>query len=77
MRHCLALLLLAHAASASWTGRLGLTFESSGPIEQQTLHCPSGFITGIRVRYGRTKQARQHRGQSERWGGRAVRWSGK
>ena len=32
---------------------LGLEFASDRPTETKSLHCPSGFITGIRVRYGR------------------------
>ena len=43
-------------STAPWTGLLGLKFESNRPIETKSLHCPSGFITGIRVRYGRTRQ---------------------
>ncbi|EOD41891.1 hypothetical protein EMIHUDRAFT_431858 [Emiliania huxleyi CCMP1516] len=42
-------------ASAGWTGALGLTFESNKPVEAKSLFCPSGFITGIRVKYGRTR----------------------
>ena len=34
-------------------GMLGLEFASDRPTETKSLHCPSGFITGIRVRYGR------------------------
>ena len=55
----LAQLLLACAAlpaRAGWTGLMGLTFESNRPVETKALYCPTGFITGIRVRYGRTKQ---------------------
>ena len=46
----------ALAARGAWTGLLGLTFESNAPVEAKSLHCPAGFITGIRVRYGRTRQ---------------------
>jgi hypothetical protein len=55
----LTALLLACAAlpaRAGWTGLMGLTFESNRPVETKALYCPTGFITGIRVRYGRTKQ---------------------
>jgi len=40
---------------AGWTGLLGLSFESTSPVEAKSLHCPSGFITGIRIKYGRTR----------------------
>lgn len=43
-------------ASCAWTGLLGLSFESDSPVEAKSLHCPSGFISGIRIRYGRTNQ---------------------
>ena len=36
---------------------LGLEFASDRPTETKSLHCPSGFITGIRVRYGRRAYA--------------------
>ena len=49
---CLVAVAQGHAA---WTGVLGLSFDSNQPVEAKSLHCPSGFITGIRVRYGRTK----------------------
>ena len=55
----LTALLLACAAlpaRAGWTGLMGFTFESNRPVETKALYCPTGFITGIRVRYGRTKQ---------------------
>ena len=42
-------------ARAGWTGLMGLTFESNRPVETKAL-CPTGFITRIRVRYGRAKQ---------------------
>ena len=38
-------------------GMLGLEFASDRPTETKSLHCPSGFITGIRVRYGRRAYA--------------------
>ena len=49
----------AHRAASSAAcapavqGMLGLEFASDRPTETKSLHCPSGFITGIRVRYGR------------------------
>lgn len=49
-------LLLAGSARAAWTGALGLTFESNRPVEAKSLFCPIGFITGIRVKYGRTRE---------------------
>lgn len=48
--------LLAGSARAAWTGALGLTFESNRPVEAKSLFCPIGFITGIRVKYGRTRE---------------------
>jgi len=48
--------LLMVCAHAGWTGILGLTFESDQPVEAKSLHCPTGFISGIRIKYGRTKQ---------------------
>eukprot|EP00965_Chrysotila_dentata_P224602 6194275-Pleurochrysis_carterae.AAC.3 len=59
--HRLALALVALIPAhvdCAWTGLLGLTFESDEPVEAKSLHCPTGFITGIRIRYGRTRQAR-------------------
>jgi hypothetical protein len=50
------LTLLPAGTDAAWSGLLGLKFESNRPVETKTLLCPSGFITGIRVRYGRTRQ---------------------
>ena len=52
-----------HLAASSATpaptaqGMLGLEFASDRPTETKSLHCPSGFITGIRVRYGRRAYA--------------------
>jgi len=40
-------------AAGEWTGRLGLKFESDTDIEQRSMHCPKGFITGLTVRHGR------------------------
>ena len=54
-----SLLLLAactRGGLAAWTGMLGLEFASDRPTETKSLHCPAGFITGIRVRYGRHAQ---------------------
>ena len=52
----LALSLLLTTTYSAWTGVMGLTFDSNRPIESKSLHCPSGFLTGIRVKYGRTRQ---------------------
>ena len=49
--HRLAASSAAPAPAAQ--GMLGLEFASDRPTETKSLHCPSGFITGIRVRYGR------------------------
>merc|ERR1719243_506399 len=54
-RRVAALLALAAGSEAAWTGMLGLEFASDRPTETKSLHCPSGFITGMRVRYGRTR----------------------
>ena len=43
------------SANAAWSGLMGLTFDSNRPIESKALYCPSGFITGLRVKYGRTR----------------------
>lgn len=47
---------LVAACGADWTGRLGLTFESDKDAEQRTMLCPSGFITGLKVRQGRDEK---------------------
>ncbi len=49
------LLVVLTPVRAGWTGALGLSFESNRPVEAKSLHCPSGFITGLRVKYGRTR----------------------
>eukprot|EP00965_Chrysotila_dentata_P003930 127951-Pleurochrysis_carterae.AAC.1 len=46
-------LVAAAAATAEWTGLLGLKFEYDDEVEQRTMHCPTGFITGVHVRHGR------------------------
>lgn len=51
----LAFCLAGVAVDAAWTGLMGLSFDSNRPIESKSLHCPSGFLTGIRVKYGRTR----------------------
>jgi len=53
---CHALLLQLASVQAAWTGLMGMKFESNRPVETKSLHCPSGFITGVRIRYGRTRQ---------------------
>ena len=49
----LAVALLFSEAQADWTGTLGLGFSSDRPVEQSTMQCPSGFVTGLKVRQGR------------------------
>ena len=49
----LVLAACTRGSLAAWTGMLGLEFASDRPTETKSLHCPAGFITGIRVRYGR------------------------
>lgn len=49
----LAVVALLCACMASWTGVLGLGFESDREVEQRTMLCPSGFITGLKVKHGR------------------------
>lgn len=41
------------AAEQSWTGLLGLQFESDVPVERRAMMCPTGYITGLQVRHGR------------------------
>ena len=53
MRSQAAALLLAHVASAEWTGLLGLPFESDKAVEQRAMHCQMGYITGLQVRRAR------------------------
>jgi len=38
------------ATRAAWSGLLGLEFKSDRPVESKSLHCPTGFITGIRIK---------------------------
>jgi len=75
-----SLLLLAactRGGLAAWTGMLGLEFASDRPTETKSLHCPAGFITGIRVRYGRTRQEdRDLYDFKLKCGNRWTSWSG-
>eukprot|EP00908_Phaeocystis_cordata_P019726 Transcript_31326.p1 GENE.Transcript_31326~~Transcript_31326.p1 ORF type:complete len:402 (-),score=195.63 Transcript_31326:109-1272(-) len=72
-----SVLLLAARGHAAWTGMLGLEFASDRPTETKSLHCPSGFITGIRVRYGRTRQEdRDLYDFKLKCGNRWTSWSG-
>jgi len=52
----LAAALLLGACEAEWTGILGLSFESDTQVDQRTMLCPSGFITGLKVRQGRDEK---------------------
>jgi len=73
----LALLAALAPAGAAWTGLMGLQFESNRPIETKSLHCPSGFITGVRIRYGRTRQEdRDLYDFKLKCGNRWTAWSG-
>jgi len=72
-----ALAMLATPCGAAWTGIMGLTFDSNRPIESKSLHCPSGFLTGIRVKYGRTRQEdRDLYDFKLKCGNRWTSWSG-
>ena len=72
-----ALASLTAVARSAWTGVLGLTFDSNRPIESKALHCPSGFLTGIRVKYGRTRQEdRDLYDFKLKCGNRWTAWSG-
>jgi len=51
------LLLLAGGVAGEWTGHLGLSFESDRKVEERTMLCPSGFITGLKVRQGRDERS--------------------
>merc|ERR1719405_226816 len=76
-RRVAALLALAAGSEAAWTGMLGLEFASDRPTETKSLHCPSGFITGIRVRYGRTRsEDRDLYDFKLKCGNRWTSWSG-
>ena len=73
----LGALLAATTSYAAWTGIMGLTFDSNRPIESKALHCPSGFLTGIRVKYGRTRQEdRDLYDFKLKCGNRWTAWSG-
>jgi len=64
-------------SGAAWTGLMGLTFDSNRPIETKALFCPSGFINGIRVKYGRTrKEDRDLYDFKLKCGTRWTSWSG-
>ena len=68
---------MVSCAGAAWTGLMGLTFESNRPIESKSLHCPSGFLTGLRVKYGRTRQEdRDLYDFKLKCGNRWTSWSG-
>ena len=70
-------LALATCARSAWTGIMGLAFESNRPIESKSLHCPAGFLTGIRVKYGRTRQEdRDLYDFKLKCGNRWTAWSG-
>ena len=62
---------------AKWTGPLGLEFKSDRPIDAKQLHCPAGFITGLKIRYGRTgHEDRDLYDFKLRCGTRWTAWSG-
>eukprot|EP00900_Chrysochromulina_parva_P026041 jgi/Chrpa1/8070/Chrysochromulina_OHIO_Genome00000199-RA len=63
--------------SATWTGLMGLTFESDVPVERRAMHCPSGYITGLQVRHGRDSKADTDMYDFKlKCGGRWGPWSG-
>ncbi len=53
----IGLLALCSVCGGEWIGRLGLNFESDREVEQRSMHCPNGFITGLHVRHGRDSKA--------------------
>jgi len=56
---------------------MGLEFSSDRPVESKTLYCPSGFLTGLRVKYGRTRQEdRDLYDFKLKCGNRWTAWSG-
>ena len=59
MRRLIILPALLNVAHAEWTGILGLNFDSDVPIEQRTMHCPNGYITGLTVKHGRDEKTDQ------------------